>query len=450
MENSHQFRIRNYKQIFLVMMMMICSSVFAQNKAAMLKGEIEGTESDTGKARLSGLLAHELVRSNPSDAVYYADLEISLSIPDQNYKQIADGFCTKASAFFRQERIKDGLHAADSAMKYARLAQDSYYQYYCNAIVAEMFREHEYYNHAFSLYKKAFAIVQQRNDTAALAILNRELAETNQASGGNVLITQDYYRAALENTLTLEDWQSAAINSIRLVQTYIQNGDTAEALAELERSGDLMNKDKKDALQYASNCLILADAYLKLDWMEEAQRRALTSIRIIERMERKDSLLRPLLATAEIYLHSDNVFAAEKYADRLYTEAKEQQALPFLRDVFKLYSEISTYNQQTTEALDFYKKYKLYSDTVTQIEHARAISKLKQKFLAAKGELQSSYVKEIEALQNDFAKKIKKGRRNFLISVISGAVIILTLLGIYFFRTRKSRVGESKGMNLNK
>jgi tetratricopeptide (TPR) repeat protein len=422
--------IKNFRFFMMLLLCLTNKLSKAQKVEGELRGELHYADSDSLRARLCGLLAWELRYTKPGPALEFADKELSIARQENNLIRFADAFRVKAFLLVKSGKIMDGMLHFDSALVFAKRSGSFFYEASCYELIADMYFGHTDYEKAIALYAKAFEPAKRSGDLPMISRLNAQLAESFRISGGRKEYVQKYYSAALDNSVKLEDWAGAALVSIKLASEYVKHRQTSNALAELERSVELVNRDKTDALKYATNCHLLGSLYLAVGWLEEAERYALASIKIMERMERHDSLLPPLALVTNVYLKRGNTYAAEKYATRLIEEAMDRQSTFFIRDSYKAFIDIARLKYDNAAAAGFYEQYISYNETLSQLNKEQVISGMEKKAKLAHHEMELSCYLEKNALLKE---KMKEHTTNFrdLMIIVTTSILIITGLTLF-------------------
>ncbi|MBC7864393.1 MAG: hypothetical protein IAF38_15575 [Bacteroidia bacterium] len=411
----------------------------AQKTEGLLRGELEYAETDSMRARLCGLLAWEIKDTKIAEAFELAVKEIAIAHRENNDLLLADGFRTKAFTLVLAKKIAEGRQYYDSALVYAEKAGSLYYQASCYGFMAGIYSNYADHERAIELYTKGLKAAQGSGNVEVNAALSNNLAEACKAIGNRTELAQKYFSLALENYLKLEKWATATKVSANLAIEYMQTGDTAVALAELERTADLMNRDKTDAYNYATNAHGLALVYLNLGWLEEAERYALVSIKIMDRLQRPADALSPLSVITNVYIQQSNVTAAEKFADRLLADAKVEQAELFIRDGYKASADIARLKGDFFSALVYYEQYKVWSDSVFQLQQKQTISNMEIKAKFAQQELQIKYLVQKKAQENENINAINYRQRIEIIGGVFVCVIFIFLGTLLYLEKRKKK-----------
>lgn len=425
-----------------LLLLLLCVPVFqvqGRDKAGELRRELEHAGSDSAYARLCGLLAWELKFANLNEALQLAEKEIEYGKRQHDFMRLADGYRVKALTLVIAEKITEGMPLYDSALFCAQKAGSMYYQASCYSLMAGMYGDHADYDKAIELYAKGLEIAQRSGDPQMISTLSNNLAEAYQGNGGRTALVQKYLAIALENSIRLKKWDNAAMNSSNLALEYAENGDTTKARAELKKAEDFMTRDKADAYRYATNCHVLASAYLNLGSPEKAKRYASSSLRIMDSLKRPDNALRPLSVLTDIYIQSRNIILAEKYAARLLNEAKAQQAKLYIRDGYKAYAGIARLKNDFRAALYYFEQYKMWNDSIFQLAREQSIAKMEARSKMMRQELEVRYETQKKQQENQNLKKLSDNLRTEKIIILIACLVFAVLGALLYLANRKKQ-----------
>jgi two-component system, sensor histidine kinase PdtaS len=427
-------------RLLLLVFFLSSTFLYSQSESAtvvQLRQEIKTVQSDSARARLSGLLAWELKFTKTEEAIVLADTEISIARKQQNYLQLSQGYRVKALALVIGEKIVVGMPYYDSALVYAKKAGSLYYQSSCYSLMAGMYGDHGDYDKAIELYGKGLEIAQQSADPKMIATLSNNLAEAYQNDARETHLIQQYFSLALENSLKIDDWPKAGMNSANLANEYMRVGENEKAKMELQRAIDLLNRGPKNDYQYATNSHVIASVYFGLNNMQKAEEYALISMHLLDSLEQPDNVLRPLSELAAIYVKTKNVSKAETYSTRLLENALEQNAKRYIRDAYKDLSDIARMKNNDKDALRFFELYKSWNDSIFEMAREESISNIEMRSLIAQKELEVKYETKKKAEQNETLKTENDRLGNEKTFILIACLIFLLLGFLLFLSNRK-------------
>lgn len=413
-------------------------------RAAQLREQLQHANSDSARARLDGLLAWEIKFENPDEAVALADQEIALATAEKNFLLMADGYRVKALTLVIVGKIVEGMTNYDSALVYARKAGSSYYQSSCYSLIAGMYGDHGDYDKAIEFYSKGLDIAQQASDPKMIAVLSNNLAESYQSDGRETELAQKYFALALEKNKSLKNWPAAGMNAANLAKEYLSSGQLEKAQTELQESIDLMNRDKTDAYQFGTTSHVLASIYFDLENMNEAEKYALVSIRIMDSLKRPANVLRPLTVLSNVYVSTKNIPQAEHYSNRLLQDALKQNAKLYIRDAYHYLSDIAQLKKNDAEALHYYELYKSWNDSVFEIGKEQSISNVQTRSLLAQKELEIKYESEKKDRENETLMERNDNLQKEKVGALMACMIFLFLGALLLLANRKKQKANAE------
>lgn len=413
------------------------------SESELLKLEIQNSTIDSITAKLYGKLAWELKFTDPKEAILAANKEINIGTGLNNYLLLADGYRAKALTLVIQERIIEGLKNYDSCLFFAKKANSLYYEASCLSLIGGLYGDKADYDKAIEFYTNGLEVAKRSNDPKMIATLSNNLAETYQSDYRNSLLTQKYFLMALENSVKIKNWPVATMNSANLAKEYLNNKEIEKTKTELVRTIELLNKDKKDAYQFATNSHILASVYLGLNDLPESEKFAINSLRIMDSLKRPDNVLRPLRELTNIYIASNNIAKAETFTKRLLQDAIQQNAKLYIRDGYEALSKISKIKNDYKQSLRFYELYKIWNDSVFEIGREQSISNIETRAKIAQTELEVRYETEKKERENkiliDQNKDLESEK---IIAIIVSLIFILLGTLLYFSNRKKNKINN--------
>lgn len=439
------YYIRHVSMCYCILLILlhINGSAWSQSKAEVLKEQLSFELQDSTRARLSGELAWELKFSEPEEAIRLADEEIAIARQLNNYNLLANGFRVKALTLVIDERIVEGMPYYDSAIVYARKANNLIMESSCYSLMAGMYGDHGDFDRAIELYTQGYKLAVQSTDPKMIAKLSNNLAEVYQSTNRSTEQVQKYFVIALENFLKIRDFENAAMSSANLAMEYVLNNQVEKANTELSRAIDLMNKGASNSYYYATTSHIIASAFLKLGRVNEAEGYALSSLAIMDSLQRPDNALRPLLVLTEIYVASDDMARAKKYAETLLKSAEQQDAKLYIRDANKALYEIAKKENKFELALSYFESYKSWNDSIFKVDREKSIEKVEIESALARQKLEVEY--ETEKNKNEKAHLAEQNEvletRQMIVFVACFVFIVLIVL-LYLSNRKKKKINQ--------
>ncbi|MBI3133729.1 MAG: hypothetical protein HYZ14_03550 [Bacteroidetes bacterium] len=426
------------------MVLLFSPAVFSQaetEKTKDLLHQLELVDHDTSRARIYGLLAWEYRFINTALALDYADRELATGRQYYHPLLLADGYRIKALAYVIEEKIVAGLALYDSSLTYARQANSLAIEASCYSLIAGMYGDHGDFHKSIEYYSMGLEVAEKLQDPALIASLSNNLAEAFQSSGRNPELSQKYFLQALSNSMQIENWPLAGMNSANLAQDYINSGNRVLALQELKRAVDLVYRDTTNRYQFATNCHILASVYFDLDSLERAEFLALKSLSGMTELNRPANALRPLSTLTNLYVQKRDFSSARIYAARMLDFAEFQGAKLYIRDAYKALSEIARIEGDYKTALDYFEKYKVWNDSVFEVGREQSIANVELKAELARQELEIKYETEKKTVENqNLSDKNQNLVYTIVLVIFTGAAFLALTVLLYFSNQKKNRI----------
>jgi tetratricopeptide (TPR) repeat protein len=153
---------------------------------------------------------------------------------------------------------------------------------------------------------------------------------------------------------------------------------------------------------------------------------------------------------ASVYMKTGKINLAEKFARASLNGAMKVNLRAFMRDNYELLAKIAEAQGNKTEALDFFKLYAAYKDSV---QNLRVVSDVAAHRLRFETERKQN---EIELLKKDAemqVSEITEQRTRFIfVSIILGLAILLSFVSIRNYKRIKTKNGllREKNLEINK
>jgi two-component sensor histidine kinase len=236
----------------------------------------------------------------------------------------------------------------------------------------------------------------------------------------------EYYNKARDQFKITQNEKgiSGILNNIGAI--YRQQKKYSQAISNYEDALKIKEKLKDSTgISNALSNLGLVYQYMgKYDKAEELQFR---SIYIDSLRANKPSLVSSYVTLAELNFYKKNFDKAKKNLEKSIELSKEVNAMHYLDDAYKLYSNIDSITGDYKSALHHYKLYEYYKNQVLQQERSQQVDKLETIFSTKEKEQEINLLNaqsEIKEL------KIKEQKNQLLIFVIISMLLILLLAAV--------------------
>ncbi|MCU0448793.1 MAG: SpoIIE family protein phosphatase [Bernardetiaceae bacterium] len=193
---------------------------------------------------------------------------------------------------------------------------------------------------------------------------------------------------------------------------------------EYERAESYLLKSLEIARGLKDNDMIykpltnLGQAYLRKGNDQVAEKYILEAIKVSEEANNKFGQVSGLLNLSEVHLARRNYPQAKQFAQQALMQAKQIQALPFIRNAYNNLAAIYEQAGEPAQALVYFKEYKVTEDSLINRNSRRRLSELENLYLAEKDK------SELIELRN----REEQSQIKFLASLLVGALAIAGVL----------------------
>lgn len=200
-----------------------------------------------------------------------------------------------------------------------------------------------------------------------------------------------------------------------MAKEYMMAGYADSALKETEASIRYLNKVNRKGYVYATCATDIGEMLTRLKAYKEAEQYLLEAYHILDSLKTKDNRLIVLSALSNLYVESGQYAKATERVRLLLSLAEAYKSKIFLRNAYKVLSEIAEKKGQSDSALRYYKMYKDWNDTIFNENKERTIANA-----------ESRMKETLQAKENEQLKSTNTRLRNN--SLIAGAVACILLL----------------------
>jgi len=223
-----------------------------------------------------------------------------------------------------------------------------------------------------------------------------------------------------------EKGSSGVLNNLGAI--YRQQKNYNQAISNYEEALKIKEKikDSTGISNALSNLGLVYQYMAKYDKAEELQFR---SIYIDSLRANKPSLVSSYVTLAELNFYKKNFDKAKKNLEKSIELSKEVNAIHYLDDAYKLYSNIDSITGDYKLALHHYKLYEYYKNQVLQQERTQQIDKLETVFSTKEKEQE---IKFLNAQSEINELKIKKQNTQLIIFIAISSLLILILFTAFW------------------
>ncbi len=271
-------------------------------------------------------------------------------------------------------------------------------------------------------------------------IRNKHFIASCYGSIGSVYKDLGNHQEALEYYLSsLKIWEevgdmwfiSDTYNSIGMV--YATMGNPSEALENYFTSLKILKENENNA-GTANSYNNIGLIYQNQGNYAEALKKFFAALKIYEKIGKKNGAASSYNYIGAIYQKQGNYHEARKYLDDGLALSKEIRSKPRIKDNYKALSILDSAEGNFAQALEHYKMYTLYKDSLRNEENKKQTEQMLIQYETEKKD------REIELLNKDKALQEQKLEKQRLLrnGMIAG-VFLIVLVGLLLFRSFRLR-----------
>ncbi len=287
-------------------------------------------------------------------------------------------------------------------------------------------------------YHKAIKIQEQNGDTngASNSLLNLGVIYYNQGQLNEALTL---YLKCLKIKESLKDTSGIAKTILNIGSVYQYQGKPEEALRSYERSLQLheLLKDKKKIAVSLSN---IRSIYVNIGQFEKAKEYAFKTLSIRKEIKDKKGAVISYGSIGDIFLKEKRFAEAKCYVDSSLRLANEIGQPQLLRDVEVLKSKIEANLNNFKEALEHYKLYISYRDSLINEENTKKIVQTQMQYDFDKKENET----KAEQDKKDVIADEEKQKQKIIIASVSAGLFLVLILAIVIFRSLRQNQKKNK------
>ncbi len=351
---------------------------------------------------------------NMGDTLLYARSLDNLGLLNRYHQRYEEAITLHAKAF---SLIEDSEEASLAKMIYAN-----------NAGVACRYAGK--YNQAVDYYLKALKIAEEEQDLKNIAIASNGLGNTLSHIPNREEDALMYFERSLEAEKERGNSLGVAMNFLSISDFYIQTKVYSKARQYLNQLLTL-NTEREDLFGLA-----ITYEFFGLSYLEEGKNLEKATAYFQESL-RLFSELNNTHKQADVLLHLGNISQLrEKYANAIgyYNKcqalAKEINSMELLKESAHQLSAIYEKQGLLAKALEYYKTFLQYKDSVALIEQETQITAIEKKFAIEKKESQIALLEKDKVLQQAQLKSQQEtlgNQRLVLLLLLIGFLAILAI-----------------------
>ena len=423
------------RSLLYTLLLLFPVTAFSQSASEIqLRKELSAATSDSAKARISGQLAWDLKFIHNDEALKLVEDEIRLSHGDP--LRLADANRTKGLILVTQNKPQEGLECYKLSIENARKAGDYYYEASCYSLTAGMYQDLGDYDRSLQYYLDGLKVAESGKNQRMIATILNNIATIYDASGRENEKALSYFSKALQQAKEQGDFAFAGMICSNMANEFVilKRKDSAEIM--MKQAIEFSNRSGKKGYEYASSMRGVGEIYSLLDKPKEAEACLKEAVVLMDSLKRPLNVLNPISGLAELYLKQGRIADAQLMGDRLLKDATNYKAKLFIREAYKILSDVAHRKGQDALALEYLQQYNVWNDSIFNDTKEKSIANIQSRANLAQKELEVQYETQKKTQENS----ILKLRNNTLeIGVLSAlvALILLAVMLFYIYRTNK-------------
>ena len=416
-----------------------CLGFFVQAQTvADLKQQLKQAQSDGARARISGLLAYKLAFTDTAEAIRLADDEIRLADGPDSLILRADAYRTRGLVRAIQNRLPEAMDMYASSLTFAKRANSKYYEATCKSLIAGMYQDNADYEKALDYYLDALKAAEQSGDKRTIGSCCNNIATVYGAAGRQPELCLNYYARAMQQATAINNLAFAGLITTNMAGEYMraEKKDSAEIM--MKAAMDFANRSGIRAYEYAVTLTGVGELYFKLNRPAQAEQMLVQAVALFDSLKRPINVLNPVLVLCQLYLQQNKIAEAEKLGKRLLHDAQFYNARIFIREGYKVLSDVAHKRKQDALALQYYTQYSAWNDSVFNDNQQKSIASVQSRAELAQRELEVQYNTKKNTQENKILKLHNSNLRLGVTVAVMGFVLI-SALAFLFFRANKQK-----------
>jgi len=294
---------------------------------------------------------------------------------------------------------------------------------------------------AFEYYLKALQNFEASNETKSIAVILNNLGVIYQKMGNFEHAFDCFYRAIVINK-SIDAVYDMCMNYGNLGILYKESGRLQEAIATYDTATKIA-EENGFVLDIARNKLNKGNLFVIVKDYEAAEKNFLESLKLCEENTIEYGKMLNYNALSDLYLKMGTLDKAEIYAKKALEIAEGFDETEVLRESNVKLSTIYEEKGLFESALMYRKDYEAANDSMIARAHKNLIVELQARYDSEKKELENVSLKA-ENLVKEQAIRDQKT----INTIISIAVVMLTLLLIFVFRVSNKLKKANQNLNV--
>lgn len=378
-----------------------------------------------------------------------ADEMIRLSQPANDYLRLAEAYRMKGFAHVLEQKLSETLELYAIGERYAAKANSASMLAHFKSLTAGMYQDKGDYDKAIHYYLEGLKMAETSKDPEMIATLANNLAEAYSDAGRSIQVTLPYYQIALKEEIAMANWQYVGMIYSNIAKDYMLAGQSEEAEQAAAKAIDNIHKKDDRAYVYATVMTDIGEVYAGIGKYSKAENYLREGFRILDSIGTKDNKLIPLAALARLYSQQQQPEKAQQAAKQLLQLAGAYKSKLFLRDGYKVLSDVARQKGQPALALQYFEQYKNWDDSVFNENREKSIANTESRMKLLQKELEVKYEAEKKTKENEALKLSNRGLQNRTIAAIIIAFLLL-MLGVVLVLANRGKTRKNRQLEMQK
>lgn len=457
------------KSFFIALLKISCVLVMqhaaiAQNleKRDSLENYIKTASADSNKANALALLSSELIQYDAEKAELYATQAISLSRKIQYPKAEAEAFLALSKIYRQQKNSLQALNKTITAIRiYERLKNktglaNSYFE------LGYIYKEISNYGKAIENFTRSLDLYKQTGDKNKVATCQMVMGHVN-ADRAWILKDTAYsqkalalYTTALNYHKKLNDKERICVSFLNIANLHLGYHRISPSAMHLQKSLEYshqslqISQQLNDKLRSSINLGNIAEVYYAKKKYDTALDYYLKAYNLLKETGNIDFTLVTLQSIITTYKASKQYDKALELSEEYRKIATENKYTGYLKDHYKLLSEIYLAQNNFEKAYQNRILYEKYSDSILNEEKAKELIKAQVAFESENKDREITILNKNQELQSAKLKQ-QHATRNYLVgSMVLVLLLLLVIYNRFLVKTKASKIIEEKNRQLEK
>ncbi|MEO5944220.1 MAG: tetratricopeptide repeat protein, partial [Ferruginibacter sp.] len=204
---------------------------------------------------------------------------------------------------------------------------------------------------------------------------------------GKMKQAEDAYTKTLKTSQELNDTANVILSYNNIAEVNLEENELAKALQNLTIAYQMLQqKNIPNILVAVTNSL--GDCYYRMDSTQKATEYFETSLAISKKMDNARATCKALIGLAKVKSKLGLHREALQYGLEAVEKSKTMGQAQLQRDALKIVADIYEQSGDGMNAIKYYKEYKIYSDSLVNIENERMTANLRADYELSKKEQQ--------------------------------------------------------------